>query len=217
MYFKWYQMVKDLIIGFEEFRKSFFEEDKRLYEKLVREGQKPKTMVIACSDSRVDPMILFGSKPGDLFVIRNVANLVPSYRPDKSNDSTSAALEFAVLKLQVEHIIVLGHSFCGGIRAACSHLLGEQKIESEFITSWVEIASPAAESVANSNPQNGITRLVEQASIINSIKNLLTFPWIRSAVSDKKLRVHGWWFDMEEGTLWVNKDGKKDFQKLSPV
>ena len=93
MYFKWYQMVKDLIIGFEEFRNSFFEEDKRLYEKLVREGQKPKTMVIACSDSRVDPMILFGSKPGDLFVIRNVASLVPSYRPDKSNDSTSAALE----------------------------------------------------------------------------------------------------------------------------
>ena len=126
--------IERLLQGFSSFRETYFENDNTLFEQLSREGQKPSTLLISCSDSRVDPAILFGVEPGDLFIVRNVANLVPPYEPDARLHGTSSAIEFAVRDLEVSHIITLGHSNCGGIHALCRHLQGND---------WSEILSNA--------------------------------------------------------------------------
>ena len=209
-------MVKQLITGFTDFRKNFFGKDSGFYQKLTRRGQTPKIMVIACSDSRVDPAILFGTRPGELFVIRNVANLVPPYQPDDSFHGTSAAIEFGVRDLEIQDIVIVGHAFCGGIDVLCSHTLGEKDDNREFITSWIKIALPAMESINKSSKKEDMIHDAEKASIVNSIKNLRTFPWIVSLEEQSKLRIHGWWFDMEHGALWTCEDGQKEFYKLIP-
>ena len=112
------------------------------YSKLTKRGQKPKAIIISCSDSRVDPAILFGARPGDLFVVRNVANLVPPYQPDDGYHGISAAIEYGVRDLGVREIVVLGHAFCGGIKALCSHAQGDEQSDREFITPWIKIAMP---------------------------------------------------------------------------
>ena len=114
-------MITPLIDGFQQFRDDFFGEDKSFFSRLVQRGQKPKIMVISCADSRVDPAILFGTRPGELFMVRNVANLIPPYAPDAGLHGVSAAIEFGVRDLMVEHLVVLGHAFCGGIQALCTH------------------------------------------------------------------------------------------------
>ena len=135
-------MVKKLIEGFQIFTNSFFDKDSDFYQNLRKRGQKPEIMIISCSDSRVDPANLFGTKPGELFVVRNVANLVPPYQPDDNYHGVSAAIEFGVRDLGVKDIVILGHAFCGGIDALCSYGLGEKINDREFITPWIKIAMP---------------------------------------------------------------------------
>ncbi len=207
-------MVKDLINGFNKFRNKYFDENREFYQTLIKMGQKPKVMVISCSDSRVDPTILFGSSPGDLFVVRNVANLVPPYQPDDKYHGVSAAIEYGALELEVRDIIILGHSFCGGIEALCSHFLGETDHISEFVSSWIKIALPAMEKFDRNSTKSEIIDLAGHASINNSIKNLRTFPWVKTRELNKELRIHGWWFDMEEGILWASENGTENFQRL---
>jgi carbonic anhydrase len=195
------QDIAKLIAGFRQFQNNYFQGDNELFSQL-KKGQQPKTLIIACSDSRVDPSLLTRSEPGDIFVVRNVANLVPPYEPDAHYHGVSSALEYAVCHLQVEHIIVLGHSQCGGIaglmNSECECDLGE------FIGRWITIAAAAKEQVKQLLPEKSIelqTRACEQAAIMLSIDNLLSFPWIQQRVQEKKLFLHGWYFDIQRGEL----------------
>ena len=153
-------MVKKLIDGFQTFTNSFFDKDTYFYENLVKHGQKPDVMIISCSDSRVDPANLFGTKPGELFVVRNVANLIPPYQPDNNYHGVSAAIEFGVKDLRIKNIVILGHSFCGGIDTLCSYSLGRKISNREFIIPWIKIALPAMEKFTKFEKKEDIIHCV---------------------------------------------------------
>ncbi len=189
--------VKKLSSGFGRFRKKYFGKKSTLFKELNK-GQRPKTLVISCCDSRVDPAIMFDCRPGELFIVRNVANLVPSYNPDGGVHGVSAALEFAVCNLKVENIVVLGHSQCGGIMA----LLG--KNSGEFISPWMETAQIAKkEALAISKGQSKKVRQknCEYAAIKLSYANLLTFPWINERINKGQLTLLAWYFDLGKGII----------------
>jgi carbonic anhydrase len=193
--------IQKLIAGFKRFHQNYFGGDRELFEQL-KQGQHPHAMVIACSDSRVDPAILLDCQPGDLFMVRNVANLVPPYEQGAGLHGVSTALEFGVCVLGVEHLIVLGHSGCGGIRALMQGIPAGAR--GEFISGWVNIAVRAKERVLAELPDAAPERqccACEKASILVSLENLLTFPWIRERVDQGKLTLHGWYFDIESGEL----------------
>ena len=190
--------------GFSNFHDTYFKKDPTLYDDFYKNGQKPKTLVIACSDSRVDPAILFGSKPGDLFVVRNVANLIPCYQSHAHADSTSAAIEYAVRDLKVCDIVILGHSFCGGI-AALKELINGNTIPRECITQWISAPVSCLHAHSTSNKD------LEQQSIIHSMDNLATFPWVKERLDQNSLHIHGWWFNMEDGFLWEANAQDKTF------
>ncbi len=195
------QDLQKLIRGFKRFQKQFFQSDNTLFEQL-KQQQTPKTLVVGCSDSRVDPAIITKSQPGDLFVIRNVANLVPPYEPDTKHHGVSSALEYAVRILRVEHIIVMGHSNCGGIDALLRG--SEKRPVGEFIDHWVDIARPAKEAVLRDmadKPAPLQRKACEEASILISLENLLTFPWLVERVNAGNLAIHGWYFDLEAGQM----------------
>jgi len=217
------EMINPLIDGFQKFRNDFFENNRGFFDRLVQRGQKPKIMVVSCSDSRVDPAILFDTRPGELFVIRNVANLIPPYAPDDGHHGVSAAIEFGVRDLKVDHIIILGHAFCGGIDALCSHHRKSSDAnhvdplaKREFLNSWVSIANPAIAEIDVKNWQDSYQHDAERASIRNSVLNLDGFPWVTEAISAGRLQVHGWWFDMENGALWGLDADRKNFVRLIP-
>jgi carbonic anhydrase len=191
------KQIDDLHSGFARFRANYFEKNRKLFDGL-KGGQNPRFMVIACSDSRTDPAILFDSEPGDLFVVRNVANLVPPYANDTALHGVSSALEFGVRVLGVRHIIVLGHAHCAGIRALVTGSSGE------FVSRWVKIAEPARERVLRAMPDattDQCAHACEKEAIAVSIENLMTFPWILELVESGQLFVHGWYFELESGTL----------------
>ena len=207
-------VIDSLVAGFKAFRVTNFEQRPALYEALVN-GQQPEVLMIACSDSRVDPALLLNSQPGELFVVRNVANLVPPYAPDDNYHGTSAALEFAVRDLKVAHIVVLGHSRCGGMDVLRKASWGE-KPDREFIAPWVSIAERACDCIgqeAIAGPEG--SRLVEQAGLKVSLENLMTFPWVRERVEAGNLTIHGWWFNLEKGELWgIAGSGDEPFIQL---
>jgi carbonic anhydrase len=206
--------IHRLLAGFRSFRAAYYEQRPERIRNLIESGQKPEVLLIACSDSRVDPAILTNSEPGDLFVVRNVANLVPPYMPDGSYHGTSAAVEFAIRDLCVSHVVILGHSQCGGVRA----LMGAASSDSgtrEFITPWVSIARCACESVPQADDGKfSEASQVEQASVRCSINNLMTFPWIREKVLAEELTLHGWWFDIVTGVLWGLNIDTGEFEPL---
>ncbi|MFZ1685062.1 MAG: carbonic anhydrase [Candidatus Zixiibacteriota bacterium] len=189
------ERIASFISGFQRFREKFFTGEDSPYREL-QDSQSPHSLVIACSDSRVDPAIVFDAQPGELFVVRNVANLVPPYVSDGGTHGVSAALEFGVRALKVRHIIIMGHSHCGGIQALLNSTGGE------FISQWMKTAEQAVRHAAakSSDPEER-TRECELASIRNSLDNLMTFPWIRERVESSDLRLHGWYFDLEHGRL----------------
>lgn len=202
-----------LAAGFQRFQRRWFCADHNLYADL-REGQKPLALVIACSDSRVDPVLLTDSRPGDLFVIRNVANLVPPYAPDRAYHGVSAALEYAVRHLHVRDIIVMGHAECGGIRS----LLEDARTgEDEFLGVWMQVIARAREIVDRLLPDADPAerrRACEMWGIRVSLENLLTFPWIRTAVDHGGLTLHGWYFDLDNGELLQLDEQTDEFLPL---
>lgn len=207
--------IQLLIKGFKRFRENFFQSDDRLYEQLGRK-QFPKVLVIGCCDSRVDPAILTDCRPGDLFVVRNVANLVPPYEPDSHYHGVSAAVEYAVKFLNVEHVIVLGHSNCGGIDA----LMRSRRdgTVGEFLDPWIAIAEPALKAVQRDlsfKPRELQSRACEQASILLSLGNLLSFPWIAERVENGRLALHGWYFDLSAGELLGYHPDTGEFEKIA--
>ena len=210
--------MKDLerfMTGFRTFRKDYFGPESTHFEPL-KQGQKPKTMIIGCSDSRVDPAILTNCAPGDIFTVRNVANLVPPYEESGGLHGVSAALEFAVCHLGVEHIIVLGHSQCGGIGALMAGTCGCKV--GGFISSWMSIATSAREKVLAELPGKDARlqqRAAEQAAILLSLENLHSFPWIDQRVTDGTLSLHGWYFDLNAVELLEYRQDSGLFQKAN--
>lgn len=189
-----------LIDGYRAFKSGRFERERA--RALAKQGQSPQTMVIACCDSRAAPETIFNSVPGEIFVARNVANLVPPYTPDGEYHSTSAALEFAVQVLKVKHIVVMGHGRCGGIKAALDPN-SEPLSPGDFIGKWMELLSPVADAVNANSYMTDAERqtALERISIRHSIENLRTFPCV-SILEDKgRLTLHGAWYDISEGDL----------------
>jgi carbonic anhydrase len=194
--------IATFLAGFERFQAKYFDGDESLYSRL-RQGQNPRALVISCCDSRVDPAMLTGADPGDMFVVRNVANLVPPYRNGAEMPGIRADIEFAVKSLKVDQIIILGHRSCGGIQALMN---GEGITENnyEFIGSWVSIARQARERVLRELPDAPPAvqaKACEQWAISLSLDNLMSFPWIRERVEAGELKLHGWYFDIDTGDL----------------
>lgn len=187
--------------GFHQFQHKYFR-NSDLYKDLTTNGQKPEALVIACCDSRNDPALLMQSQPGDLFVVRNVAAIVPPYQPDDNYHGTSAAIEFAVKGLKVKEIIVLGHSMCGGVQTLANQKKGNTDFE--FLTQWISIGERARQKVdalyPSASPEHRQCE-IEKEVIVTSLHNLLTFPWIKSGKEAGTLTLHGWYFDMKGGKL----------------
>jgi carbonic anhydrase len=192
-----FPVVERLIEGYRRFRAGTWPEERARYQALAREGQRPETLVIACSDSRVDPQTIFASGPGELFVVRNVAALVPPYRPDAGYHGTSAALEFAVRILKVARIVVLGHAQCGGIKAGADGVPGGAD---DFISAWMQIAEPAFRVPAHVANADRLEHCEHQVVRL-SLANLVTFPWIEQAIAKRTLQLHGCRFDIRSGRL----------------
>ena len=192
---------EQLITGFKRFHEHALADADARFHELVQFGQTPTTLVVGCCDSRVDPALILDCAPGDLFVIRNVANRVPPAENQGHYHGTSAALEFGVRNLAVQHIIVLGHAQCGGIHAL---LEGGVASDDSFISEWMTIAEDARRQVEQEFAGAGSAarhRACEMQAILVSLKNLMTFSWIRERVEQGKLALHGWYFDIERGEL----------------
>ncbi len=208
------EAIHKLIDGFRCFRDTWFAGDTELFEKL-RHGQKPNACILACSDSRVDPALLLQTDPGDLFVIRNVANLVPPYQPDDRLHGVSAALEYAVNTLKVEHLILLGHSGCGGIRALMQR--SEERPAGQFLDPWLDLAEPAKQrvnSILTDSPESTRCRACEEASLVLGLANLLTFPWIQRQTKSGALTLHAWYFHVAGGLLFHYDPERHGFYRL---
>lgn len=211
-------IINKLILGFSDFRTRYFNEHQSLYRRLVSQGQKPKVAVIACADSRVDPAIVLQVEPGDIFAIRNVANLVPPFEVDDdvSYHGTSAALEFAVEVLGVEHVVVFGHAHCSGIQAMIDGQNGG-KVVGRFIPDWTAIAAPAFARAKNDKPDAegaDFARCCERHAVLVSLENLQTFPFIKDKIDAGTLEVHGWYLDIAEGELSGYDADKDAFEPL---
>ncbi len=188
--------------GYRAFLGGRFTGERSRYEMLAEKGQKPEIMVIGCVDSRVSPEVIFDAAPGELLVVRNVANIVPAYAPDENQHGTSAALEFGVQALRVKHIVVLGHALCGGIRAFADDQ--EPLSPGDFIGRWMSQIAPAAELLGPRQPEDpDYLRRLEFASVELSLRNLMTFPCVRILVERGKLELHGAYFGVASGRLLV--------------
>ena len=209
------EFPQSLLDGYTNFKTNRFHKEKERYERLATEGQTPDVMVIACCDSRSAPETIFNALPGEMFVVRNVANLVPPYSPDDGLHSTSAALEFAVQSLKIRKILVLGHGRCGGIKAALDPN-SEPLSPGDFIGKWMELLGPAAQTIANNKWMTDTERqtALEHISIRHSISNLLTFPCVSILHGKGRIELHGAWFDISHGELWTMDGTSGDF---SPV
>ena len=204
-----------LLKGYDEFKAGAFVRESKRYRDLAEKGQSPATLVVACCDSRAAPETIFNSLPGEMFVVRNVANLVPPYKPDGEFHSTSAALEFGIQVLRVKHVVVLGHGRCGGIKAALDPA-GEPLTPGDFIGKWMELLAPAAEATVANEWMTGSERqtALERISIRHSLANLRTFPCVTALEEKGRLTLHGAWFDISTGELWVLDAETGDFTRL---
>ena len=207
-------LPEKLLAGYRSFMSGRYVSEASRYQRLATEGQTPETLMIACCDSRSAPEIIFDSGPGELFVVRNVANLVPPYEPDGEFHATSAALEFAVQGLKVKNIVVMGHGRCGGIKAALGPAQ-EPLSPGDFIGKWMSLVAPAAEAVSGNAMMTPVERqtALERISIRFSIANLRTFPCVRILEQKGRLTLHGAWFDISTGELWVMNSETGDFER----
>jgi carbonic anhydrase len=200
-----------LLDGYRAFRRGRLSVEQDRYRALAEAGQKPEIMIVGCCDSRVSPEVVFDARPGEMFVVRNVANLVPPYSPDGLIHGVSAALEFAVQALKVRHIVVLGHARCGGIRAYAEQ--DRPLSPGDFIGQWMSLVSPAAEAVGGrgTRPLDEYLAILEQASIACSLDNLRTFPFVRALEEADELSLHAAYFDVATGLMSVRDPDRGTF------
>lgn len=191
-----------LLDGYRRFMQGRFAREQERYQHLAEAGQRPKTMIIACCDSRAAPETVFDCGPGELFVLRNVANLVPRFEPDGGQHGTSAAIEFAVNNLKVENVVVMGHGRCGGIQAALSE--SRQKAAGDFIGKWIGMLDPVIARAGIPAGDDETRRLaLERESVRHSLDNLRSFPYVAAREREASLVLHGAWFDISKGELWL--------------
>ncbi|WP_243450988.1 carbonic anhydrase [Sphingosinicella sp. CPCC 101087] len=205
--------INELIEGYRRFRRSGWAAQRERWAELA-EGQRPKVMVIACSDSRVDPAQIFDARPGEIFVVRNVANLVPPFETDSAYHGVSAALEFAVTQLEVEDVVVMGHGFCGGCAAALTGQFDHAGHgEGQFIAHWIGMLSAARESIRSRHPSLDRQAFLEMEleGVRLSLTNLRTFPWVREREETKRLSLHGAYFAIDNGILHVLDPANGEF------
>lgn len=196
---------RKLLEGYQQFRKKYVLGDQSIMHSLSYHGQQPKIMVVACCDSRVDPALILQCDPGDLFVVRNVANIVPPYEKDENHHGTSAALEFGICFLKIRHLVLLGHSQCGGIRA----LLNGAEAENDFVSNWVSLLK----GTQHYQDADEFTKFALHQSYLNC----LSFPWIHQAVSQQKLAIHQWFFDIKAGEIFSYSEESKTYQSLEAI
>jgi len=205
--------MERLIEGFHRFRRTYFEEHRSRFERLAGRGQRPHYTIVTCCDSRIDTTRIFDAVPGEIFLIRNIANLIPPYRPDHQAHSTSAALEYAVRALKVGQLVVLGHARCGGIAA----LLEPPREPTDFVGQWMAIAAPALERIEQKAPAASPEqrqRAAELESLKVSLANLQAFPWVRERIEEGSLAADALYIDLERGELLLY-DPKRD--RFEPV
>ena len=205
----------NLLDGYQAFKEGRFAAESDRYRELAEKGQTPSTLVIACCDSRVAPETIFNAPPGDIFVVRNVANLVPPYEPDGQFHATSAALEFAIQSLKIRQVVVLGHGRCGGVKAALNPE-SEPLSPGDFIGKWMELLGPPAEAVYSNKWMTDAERqkALERISIRYSIDNLKTFPCISILADKGRIGLYGAWFDIADGELWLMDPETGDFNPV---
>jgi len=206
--------VTKFLAGLVNFQQQHFGENPELASNLVA-GQKPQALLIGCCDSRVDPALLTDSSQGDLFILRNIANLVPPYLKNDDYHGVSATIEYAVCFLEVSDIIILGHSNCGGIKALMESVSGRPS--GEFIGNWVQIAASARDKVMKEMPDASAeeaARACEKEAILVSLKNLASFPWVKERVARGKLSLHGWYYDISDGHLQYYNQLTGEFETL---
>jgi carbonic anhydrase len=198
-----------LLDGYRRFRAETWPQQRARFEELAAQGQRPQTMIIACSDSRVDPQMIFSAGPGELFVVRNVANLVPPYMPDAAFHGTSAAVEFGVRVLGVKELVVMGHALCGGIRAL---LEGVPPAAGDFVAGWIGIAQAAREAALRCDEPEARLEAGEHEAVRISLANLMTFPWVAEAVEAGRLRLYGAHFGVATGRLMLLDPATGEFR-----
>lgn len=200
------QSFKKMLEGYQIFREKYALGDQSIMQLLHHHGQQPKIMVVACCDSRVDPALILQCDPGDLFVVRNVANIVPPYEKDDAHHGTSAALEFGIRFLNIKHLILLGHSQCGGIQS----LLNEESIKhNDFIMNWVSVIKGHQECTHGTDDY-------AKLALHKSHENCLSFPWITDKVTEGKLTIHLWFFDIQSGQLFTYSEQEQKYIPLLP-
>lgn len=206
-----------LVQRYQGWRATSYADNAPWYRKLADEGQRPRAMVISCCDSRVHVTSIFGADQGELFIHRNIANLVPPYEPDGDRKGTSAALEYAVTVLKVSHVVVMGHSHCGGIRGCVDMCNGDapdlEKPES-FVGRWLDILRPAFEKVADQPTPEAQADALERYSVRVSLANLLTFPFVVDAIDKGELTIHGVWNEIGDGLLEEYNPATDDFRPI---
>jgi len=209
-----HKFPSNLLAGYKSFLSHRHAEERLRYAELAENGQKPETMIIACCDSRAAPETIFDCGPGELFVLRNVANLVPRFEPDAGQHGTSAAVEFGTQVLKVKNIVVMGHGRCGGIEAALNPS-DKPLAPGDFIGKWLNLLEPVAEQFSDNGLMTAGERqtMFERISIRNSIKNLRSFPYVGALEAEGALDVHGAWFDIKTGELWVMDPQTEEFER----
>ncbi len=212
------EFPRKLLGGYAHFRKNRLPRERERYEELAQLGQKPDTMIIACCDSRSAPEVIFGAAPGEMFVVRNVANIMPPYEQNGDYHGTSAALEFAVQELRVRHIVVMGHGRCGGIAAFRQQMTGETTkplSPGDFIGKWISLLEPVAQNLkcTGAETQEELQFKLEEESIRQSIAHLKTFPCVSILLDREQIGLHGAWFDISSGDLWTMNEQTGEFEK----
>ncbi len=203
--------MERLIEGFRRFRRTYYEEHRARFERLAGRRQHPPYAVVTCCDSRIDTTQIFDLVPGEVFLIRNIANLVPPYRPDDRQHSTSAAIEYAVRILKVGQLVVLGHAGCGGIQA----LLDPLPQSTDFVANWMQIAAPARQRVTASDvPRDQRQRACELEALKDSLDNALSFPWVAERVEDGSLQVDALYIDLARGELLLYHRARNSFEPV---
>lgn len=209
---------KYLIERYRSWKATEYEKNKNWFYHLATEGQHPRAMVISCCDSRVHITSIFGAETGEFFIHRNIANLVPPYAPNEDYHGSSAAIEYAVKNLNVDHIIILGHSNCGGVRMChdiCSNHKADNKDDDEFISQWIDILKPGYERIDKSKTAAEQVNQLEKEGVLISLENLVGFPFVKSALENGTLTIHGLWNDIGEGNVEYYDAEKKKFTTLN--
>jgi carbonic anhydrase len=209
--------IQEYAEGNQLFR-TYFKKNKESLLELVKSGQTPKALFIGCSDSRVIPDLIVQSNPGDLFVIRNVGNFVPPFKPDEDFHATASGIEYAISILQVQEVIICGHSHCG----ACQHLYENVEDPSLIHTKkWLELGESAKKSailsLGNNAPLEKLLRLTEKLSVIKQIENILTYPNVKQRFENEDLHIHGWYYDMETGKIEYYDADNYEFLPLNDL